>query len=91
MEPLRVQLMIYGGIYNMEEKSLTFEDAVKKLEEIVEKLEEEDVPLEKAIDYYQEGMKLSKLCDEKLQEAQEKVTKILNEHHEEEPFDIQEG
>ncbi len=74
----------------MDEKKLSFEEAVKKLEDIVAKLEEEDVPLEKAIDYYQEGMKLSKLCDEKLQEAQEKVTQILNDNNEEEPFELQE-
>lgn len=74
----------------MDENKLSFEEAVKKLEDIVAKLEEEDVPLEKAIDYYQEGMKLSKLCDEKLQEAQEKVTQILNDNNEEEPFELQE-
>lgn len=74
----------------MDEKKISFEEAVKKLEDIVAKLEEEDVPLEKAIDYYQEGMKLSKLCDEKLLEAQEKVTQILNDNNEEEPFELQE-
>jgi len=74
----------------MDENKISFEEAVKKLEDIVAKLEEEDVPLEKAIDYYQEGMKLSKLCDEKLQEAQEKVTQILNDNNEEEPFELQE-
>lgn len=72
----------------MSNKELSFEDAVKKLEEIVAKLEAEDVPLEKAINFYQEGMTLSKLCDDKLQEAQEKVTKILNDNQEE-PFEIQ--
>jgi len=82
--------MKYGGITTMDEKKLSFEEAVKKLEDIVAKLEEENVPLEKAIDYYQEGMKLSKLCDEKLQEAQEKVTQILNDNNEEEPFELQE-
>lgn len=71
-------------------KEVSFEEAVKELEHIVAKLEEEDVPLEKAIDYYQKGMTLSKLCDEKLQEAQEKVTKILNDHDEEESFELQE-
>jgi len=74
----------------MENKQLSFEDAMKNLEEIVTKLEKEEIPLEKAIDLYQEGMNLSKLCDEKLTEAQEKVTKILNEDNEEEPFNVQE-
>lgn len=81
--------MKYGGKQSMDNNKLSFEDALKQLEEIVVKLEEEDVPLEKAIDFYQEGMKLSKLCDEKLREAQDKVTKILNEDHVEESFEIQ--
>lgn len=61
-----------------------------KLEEIVLKLEEEDVPLEKAIDYYQEGMKLSKICDNILDQAQEKMTQIMNDENEKEPFELQE-
>lgn len=73
-----------------ENKNLTFEQAMTKLEEIVHKLEEEDVPLEKAIDYYQEGMKLSKLCDDILQNAQEKMANIIKEDGDTVPFDLQE-
>ncbi|MFC4558768.1 exodeoxyribonuclease VII small subunit [Virgibacillus kekensis] len=72
------------------EKDITFEEAMKELEQIVEKLEEGDVPLEKAITYYQEGMKLSKLCSEKLTNVQEKMTSIMNEQGEIEPFEVQE-
>lgn len=71
------------------EKELTFEDAMSALDEIVEKLEEGDVPLEKAISYYEEGMKLSKLCNDKLKNVQEKMTNIINEQDELEPFEIQ--
>ncbi len=39
---------------------MTFEEAMKGLESIVSKLEEGDVPLEQAINYFQEGMALSK-------------------------------
>lgn len=69
---------------------MTFEEAMENLEKIVEKLEEGDVPLEKAINYYQEGMKLSKVCSDKLKNVQEKVVKIVNEQGKLEPFDIQE-
>jgi len=69
---------------------LSFEEALRQLEEIVNKLEKEDIPLEKAINYYQEGMKLSKLCDDILQNAQEKMTQILNDEKEIEPFELQE-
>ncbi len=72
------------------EKELTFEEAMSALDHIVEKLEEGDVPLEKAISYYEEGMKLSKLCNDKLKNAQEKMTNIINEQDEIEPFEVQE-
>lgn len=71
-------------------KELTFEEAMSALDNIVEKLEEGDVPLEKAISYYEEGMKLSKLCNDKLKNAQEKMTNIINEQDEIEPFEVQE-
>lgn len=72
------------------EETLSFEQALEQLEGIVEQLEKEDVPLEKAIDFYQKGMKLSALCDEKLKDAQTKMTEIMNEDDESEPFDLQE-
>lgn len=71
-------------------QDLSFEEAMEKLEAIVEKLEKGDVPLEKAINYYQEGMKLSKLCNDKLSNVQDKMTKIMNEQGELEIFDVQE-
>lgn len=73
-----------------EEKELSFEEAMESLEEIVNELEKGDVPLEKAIDYYQDGMKLSKLCNDKLKNVEEKMTKIMNEQGEFEVFEIQE-
>ncbi|MRG86544.1 exodeoxyribonuclease VII small subunit [Salinibacillus xinjiangensis] len=68
----------------------SFEDAISKLEKIVEKLEEGDVPLEKAIEYYQEGMKLSKFCNDKLTKVEKQMEQILNEQGEFEPFSVQE-
>ena len=74
----------------MKNDDISFEEAMEKLETIVSKLEEGDVPLEKAINYYQDGMKLSKVCGDKLKNVQEKMTKIMNEQGELEAFDIQE-
>lgn len=71
-------------------EEVSFEEALEKLETLVEKLEEGDVPIEKAISYYQDGMTLSKLCNDKLKNVQEKMTQIMNEQNELEPFDIQE-
>jgi exodeoxyribonuclease VII small subunit len=71
-------------------KELSFEEAMEKLEGIVGKLEEGDVPLEKAISYYQDGMILTKICSDKLNHIQEKMVQIMNEQGELVPFDLQE-
>src|SRR5699024_649746 len=56
----------------MADEPMTFETALKKLEKVVQELEKEEVPLEKAIELYQEGMQLSKSCDDKLKNAENK-------------------
>lgn len=73
-----------------EQKELSFEEAVESLETIVEKLEEGEVPLEKALAYYQEGMKLSKVCNDKLKHVQEEMALIIDETGDLQAFDIQE-
>ncbi|MBY6035555.1 exodeoxyribonuclease VII small subunit [Fictibacillus nanhaiensis] len=71
-------------------KKLTFEEAMEQLEEIVEKLEQGDVPLEESIDLYHQGMKLSKLCHTKLKNVEKKMDTIMHEDGSEEQFIIQE-
>ncbi|MBK6538818.1 MAG: exodeoxyribonuclease VII small subunit [Ignavibacteria bacterium] len=58
-----------------------FQDSFKRLEEILEKLENEveDSSLEEIINYYQEGLKLLKECRDKLSEAELKIEKISTE------------
>ncbi|MFJ7725420.1 exodeoxyribonuclease VII small subunit [Neobacillus sp. NPDC097160] len=72
------------------EKTITFEEAMSKLEQIVDKLEEGDVPLEKAILFYKEGMELSKLCHDKLKSVEEQLTQIITEDGRAENFSIDE-
>lgn len=72
------------------EQKLTFEEAMKHLEEIVEKLEEGDVPLEEAINIYKKGMELSKLCHDKLKNVESQLTEILTEDGRKENFVITE-
>ncbi|WP_080146826.1 exodeoxyribonuclease VII small subunit [Marinilactibacillus piezotolerans] len=67
-------------------EEVTFDTALKQLEEIVSKLEQGDVPLEEALDQFQEGIKLSRQCKKTLQEAEETMTKIVNKNGEEKPF-----
>jgi exodeoxyribonuclease VII small subunit len=73
-----------------ENKEQTFEEAMEELEEIVGKLEEGDVPLEESIRLFQEGMKLSKQCHDKLQHVEKQMDELLKENGETEPFTIQE-
>lgn len=62
------------------EPTLHFEEALKKLEEIVERLESGDVPLEEAIELFQEGMKLSYYCNQKLEQVEQKIEMLLEEN-----------
>ena len=55
------------------EKDMKFEEAIKQLSEIVKSLESGEVPLDEAIALYEQGMKLSKLCTEILENAEQKV------------------
>jgi exodeoxyribonuclease VII small subunit len=59
-------------------ENISFEQALKRLEEIVEILESGNIPLEEAITIYQEGVDLRKLCSSKLEEAEGKVMAIMN-------------
>lgn len=56
--------------------SLSFEEALKKLESIVEKMESEDLPLEDLLARYEEGTRLAKTCQEKLAEAEVKIQQL---------------
>lgn len=60
------------------EEQSSFEYSYKRLEEILEKLEnnQEDNSLEDVLNYYQEGLKLLKICRQKLSEAELKIEKI---------------
>ncbi|MBM7584572.1 exodeoxyribonuclease VII small subunit [Bacillus pakistanensis] len=67
-----------------EEKKQTFEEAMEELETIVQHLEEGEVPLEKALQYYQKGIELSKFCHDTLKSAEDKLTKLITDDGEEE-------
>lgn len=58
---------------------LSFEQAMEKLEAIVHQLESGDVPLEKAITLYQEGMQLAKTCGDKLEQFERKIEMLAEE------------
>jgi len=58
-------------------KEKKFEQALARLEEIVESLERGDLPLEESLKEFEEGIGLSRFCAKKLDEAQEKVEILL--------------
>jgi len=60
-------------------KNITFAKALARLEEIVSKLETEELGLEEATDLAAEGLSLHKVCEEKLKESKGKIDKILKE------------
>jgi exodeoxyribonuclease VII small subunit len=56
---------------------MKFEEALARLEETVKQLEGGDLPLEKALEVFEEGVKMSRLCTQKLEEAEQKVELLL--------------
>lgn len=69
-----------------------FEDLIVKLEEITDKLENDKLSLDESVKLFEEGMKISKECNEKLEDAEKRITVLLkvNDEIKEENF-IPEG
>ena len=67
----------------MNEKEVSFEEALAKLEEAVNKLENGEIKLDEAFKMFEEGIKYAKICENKLSDIEEKVAKILKDGNEE--------
>jgi exodeoxyribonuclease VII small subunit len=65
-----------GGDGHAKAQGLAFEEALKKLEAIVEAMESEELPLETLLAKYEEGTRLVRFCQEKLAEADLKVQQL---------------
>lgn len=59
-----------------------YEDALAKLEEIVKKMTEGDLPLEETLKAFEEGIRLARVCTKKLDEAERRVALLLKEEGE---------
>jgi exodeoxyribonuclease VII small subunit len=57
----------------------SFETSLRRLEKIVEELEEGNVPLEQSLKMYEEGITLSKVCVEKLMRAEQRVKMLARD------------
>ena len=59
------------------EKNQTFEDALSRLEILVEKMESGEGTLEQSLDWFEEGMSLIKSCRQELESAEQKVKELI--------------
>ena len=66
----------------VKKNDISFEEALKDLEKIVEDLNNGDMELEKAITAYEKGIQLKNICEERLQNAQERIELIQNKKKE---------
>lgn len=64
----------------MNNNELTFRDSMSKLDEIVNKLENNEIELEEAINLFEEGLKLVKRCDSQLNDFEKKVDELIQEY-----------
>ena len=69
-------------------KEESFEKKMEDLEKIVEELEKGDLPLEDSITKFEEGMKISKQCTKLLEDAEKRITIILEKNGEIEEEDF---
>lgn len=58
-------------------EKMTFEQAMTRIEEIVKLLEDNQTSLDQSVELFQEGIQLSKYCNDKLTKVEDKVSKIL--------------
>ena len=76
------------------DEEIKFEKALDRLEKIVEELESGNLPLDEALKKYEEGVKLSRACQQRLDQAGKKIdilTRALDGSFKKEPFEFEEG
>jgi len=73
--------------------NLNFEEALSKLEEVVNKLEKEQLSLDDSLKIFEEGINLYRFCSKELNEVEKKINIIIEENGEfkEVPFEYEEG
>jgi exodeoxyribonuclease VII small subunit len=70
---------------------MRFEEAFKKLEEIVRELEKSDIALDDALKMYEEGKRHAEVCRRKLEKAEEKIKKLVKKDDQYELEDFEES
>lgn len=74
-----------------DEAPISFEDGLQQLEAIVKDMESGDLPLERALELFEKGMKLSEACRKQLEEAETRVETLIKRAGEvtPEPFSLE--
>ena len=74
---------------NRKEDTLTFEQSLEELETLVDKLERGQLTLDESLETFESGMKLARVCTQKLTKAERKIEKLIEKNGElrTEPFD----
>lgn len=67
----------------------TFEENLEELQQIVDRLQQGDVPLEEAMNQFQKGVKLSQKLEKTLSEAENKLTKVMTTDGQEQDFHLE--
>ena len=72
--------------------SVNFEKSLAELEQLVEEMEQGDLPLEDALKHFEKGIALASSCQQALQKAEQKVEQLVEKNGEllEKPFDLDE-
>jgi len=65
---------------NNEEQPKSFEASLEALEQIVQHLEEGDLPLEKSLELFEQGIRLSRECQERLSQAERRIEILLRDN-----------
>jgi exodeoxyribonuclease VII small subunit len=68
-------------------KEPSFEDQLKRLEQIVDQLENKEAPLEQSLALFEEGVKLARACQTTLEQAKKKIDVLVKETGEIKPYD----
>lgn len=68
-----------GGQTALDLESLNLESALKRLEEIVALMDSDSLELEKTIQLFQEGMQLTRFCREQIAQAEQQISKLVEE------------
>ena len=65
---------------NIQEQGRTFEASLEALEQIVRQLEDGDLPLEKSLELFEQGIRLSRECQERLSQAERRIEILLRDN-----------